>query len=129
METFDRTAIRAIKQDMRDALESVAEKHGISIEVPVGGSFYPTRANVKVEVSTFGEDGQAKSKKADDFAILATRYGLDPSDLGRTFKQGRHTFTVIGLNPRAHKFPINCDRDDGKKFKFPSSTVKYALSG
>jgi hypothetical protein len=63
----------------------------------------------------------------EDFKRHASRYGLKPTDLGRTFRQRRSVFTIIGLVPSRPKYPITVENQNGKRYKFPAAKVVALL--
>jgi hypothetical protein len=63
----------------------------------------------------------------EDFKRYASRYGLQATDLGRSFTQRRSTFTIVGLVPSRPKYPILVENQNGKRYKFPASKVAALL--
>ena len=126
---INRTTCRLLTDRINEALESLGEELGLSIKVQGGGRFSPTNVTFKVEASVTGEDGEEdNSTMAADFRKQAALYGLQASDLGRTFRQRRSTFTIIGCKPRSYKYPILCRNQNGKVYKFPVDQVKRGLA-
>jgi hypothetical protein len=72
-------------------------------------------------------DGKVITQSAEDFKRLATSYGLRPTDLGRSFHYKGSKFTITGATPRRAKMPIDCEREDGKVFKFAPILVSNLL--
>ena len=62
------------------------------------------------------------------FAKHAARYGLVPTDIGRTFTAKGRAFTVAGCSPRSRKYPILCTDVDGREFKFQAAHVARELN-
>lgn len=109
------------------ALQQIAEEFGVQI-TRKGGNYSDGSATIKFEFAEIGEDGTAKTREAEDFAMYANRYGLEASDLGRDFTSRGDTFTISGCAPRARKMPILATRKaDGKRYKFNHHDVKRAL--
>lgn len=120
---FDRTNLRMLRQAIDAALEDVGKDYGISIEAG-NATFGENIATFKVECATIAKNGKVVSKAAEDFNRYAQMFGLEPSDLGREFTHRGRRYTITGLKPRSHTYPIVATRDDGKSFKFPVSAVK-----
>jgi len=57
------------------------------------------------------------------FSRLAPSMGLKSSDYQRLFKVSGSMYRVVGINPRAKKYPILAQKHDGEKFKFAVDTV------
>ena len=124
IQRFDRANLRLIAEDIRAALEPIASKWGIQLDYG-GSSFLPDKATIKV--IAFIPSAEAPSPDAAEFKRYATVYGLEPGDLGRSFNHHGHQFTITGLAPKSRRFPVVCEREDGKGFKFPVRTILLAL--
>lgn len=127
MQSLDKKNLNLLRGKMSAALQAVATEFGLKIEV---GScrFNLNSAEFKVEVSTISSDGTVNSREAVAFQRNASFFGLEPTDLGRTFRSGGETYTITGLRPNAPRFPVLAERADGRSFKFPSENVKALLA-
>ena len=126
---MDRNKVRELSSIISSILAEASDKlkaYGVVAEVG-SGSFTDSNVTFKVNVSEVGENGEAKSREAESFKTNASLYGLDPSDLGKTFVDRGNNYTVLGLAPRRSKYPVLAVRGDGKKFKFRVETVRLAL--
>ena len=61
---------------------------------------------------TEAEDHPGNHVAVLSYGLWQTRYGADPSILGRTVALGRVPFTVIGVMPRSFQFPMRGGRDN-----------------
>jgi hypothetical protein len=124
---IDRTFLKAFSADAQKALEDVAELYGISIDYK-SASFARDGANATLKFEIVAPDpttGEALSREAQDFKLLAHRHGFEPEDLGSEFTVSGTVYKITGLKPRRHKYPICADRvSDGRSFKFPAETIK-----
>jgi len=128
IKTINREACKILRDVMNEALQEVAEKMGVKIEVG-NASFTSSNITFKVSVATTNDDGTVNSKEAEAFKTYAFRWGLSPDDLNKTFVSGGKTYKITGASPRASRFPILAERvPDGKGFKFPADTVKRLLA-
>jgi len=120
------TLLNSIRADVEEALDAIAEKHGVTITT--GRATYTAQnATMKLEIAAIARDGTVQTKEAVDFAAYAFRYGLSPDDLGKEFRYAGETFEIIGLKTRATKMPIlGQSRQTGKIYKFPVNAVKAA---
>lgn len=107
---------------MEAALKDVAARYGVTVRYR-GGRFTDTMAALKAEFVVEGAEPQG----AADFRRLADVFGLKPEDLGRTFRSGGQTFTVVGLAPRKSKYPILATNAAGKTYKFTADGVAAYL--
>ena len=120
IKNMTRENVGRIRSDLDEALTKVAEKYGLTLKIeggrfdPSGGTFSP-----KITFVCATADGIPA-----DFAQFAPRYGLEPSDYGKTFTTGGETYALCGIKPRNRKYPIvaRCIKGRGK-FKFTASVV------
>ncbi len=120
--TITRPNVRILNDAVRRALASIEAEYGVSVEVG-GGRFDPHAGtfNPKVTIKVAGAD-------ANNFAAMASLYGLEASDHGRKFTSHGRTFRIESINPRASTMPIHCvEVSTGRGFKFSERTVKQAL--
>lgn len=123
---IDRSTIRIIEERVAAALTSVADDLGVVIK-PRGGSFMATSYTMKLEVSLVDDGGMALSREAEDFKVIATLRGLQPTDLGRTFNDSRgNEHKIVGWRMRAATKPVltSCG---GKEYCWPLESIKRAL--
>lgn len=124
---FDRGTARMLGDRIEKALAAVADDLGVAIKLD-RARYTDARCTVTLEIGVVGADGAVASKDADAFKAYARVYGLSPDDIGRTFKVGGDTFTIVGARPRAHKRPIVAHKGDGREYVFPSDVVVRALA-
>ena len=126
-----------ITKDLLDTIRKRGEKalHDLGDDLGISFSFSHAKydlngqyATFKLELAVVGADGEATSREAELFKKQCHLYGLEPKHLGTDFTIGMNTYTITGLNPRAHKFPVNATHSvTGKRFKFPERDVQEAL--
>lgn len=127
MDRFDKPTIRSLRPELEKALVDVCAKHGITAKIG-NASFTDLECKFQLILELEGA-GEAKSTaKQADFERYATLYGLEPTDLGKTFLVGGSLYSITGISPNRPKFPIDGVRHDGKMFKFGLETVKRALA-
>ena len=100
-----------------------------NIKISFGSAKYDCNGGAKytVEVSPV-VNGRTISKEAIEFQTYCQLYGLEKSDMGKTFFNNGETFKITGLSSRSRKFPIFAERiKDGKEFKFTPESVKIGL--
>ena len=120
-----RQKAKDLRELIQNALNGVAGPAGVDIRV--GNCRFGTDATFQVIVSEVAADGTVKTREADDFRMLASSYGLEPEDLGRSFRSNGDRYTIAGLKPRSRKYPILAKRGDGKIYKFGAQNVKVML--
>ncbi len=128
MKTLDRTTVKSIADDVMTALEAVAAKHGIKFSYK-GGRFSSTNVTYKIEAATIGDGGVVVTGERDAFTKHAELFGLKSEWLDKTFNQGGHVYTIVGLSTRKHKNPVMCKQaSNGKTYIFPVDLIKLYMN-
>ncbi len=117
---FDKAGIKLLNADIAEALQAVADKHGISVKVN-GGTYDPSGL-FKPRVA-FTADNHAEA----EFKQYANLFGLKPDAFGKTFTNSGRTFTIAGLNLKARKRPVLATADDGKSYVFEERAIPADL--
>lgn len=105
MTTINRALVKQLREEVNAALASVAEKHGITLEV--GGITYSdNHFDAKLKGRTISEDGVDEHAKK-EFEVYASRFGVKPEAFGVEFDMpGTGKVEVSGITPRSRKYPI-----------------------
>ena len=94
----------------------------------VGGRYNDVSLAVKLEITEINKNGKVKSAIERDFQEYARFYGLQLTDLGRTFTINGKRYKISGCKPRNIVYPILGTRiPDGKRFKFAVDAVAHGL--
>lgn len=118
---------KILRAKLNPYLNIISKEMGISISMG-NGSYRGNEGSLKLHLTSLNENGEAVDRSTDDFKTYAKSYGLDPSDLGKEFFCMGETYKITGITTRRYKMPINATRvRDGKKFKFPASSVQIGL--
>lgn len=104
---------RLIAEAALAALKPVAEQFGLSV-AKSGGNYSATSLIEKFEFALVGENGEAQTREARDFARFCGMFGLTADMLNKQFLNGGQLFTITGLNTKAPRFPVQARRSDGK---------------
>ena len=79
---IDRQFLRTAREEIQNILKDYADKHNLQISLG-SASFTSENATFKLELATKTTDGSVNTKKAADFKLYASMYGLSPDDLDR----------------------------------------------
>jgi len=113
---FDKTTVKALRTAMNQALASVEAEYGIKINAG-NASFSGNEVTFKVKANTVGDSGQAQTKEASNWDMMASVNGLGHLSVGdEVILQGK-SFTIKGWNTRARKSPINIEDASGRGYK------------
>ena len=114
--------MKKLRVAIDQALVEAGEKHGVKMKVG-NGTFTDLSGSFKLNIQPLNEDGQAVSKHETDFLQYCHLYDLEPKDFGTMFNYGTGRFKLVGLKPRAPKYPIVGEDSSGRKFKFPKGVL------
>ena len=116
---FNKSNLKTIRADVAAALAAVESKHGVQFSLG-NIRFSNDDFRCKLEcVSATNSSGNAVDIDRQKFESNCWMIGVPKTSFGKTFKSGRKTFTISGLNTRAKKYPIQAVDTRGKRYKFP----------
>jgi len=119
----NRKDVGPISREIIEAAEGVAKKHGLKLSRKGNITYDKNGFHFKVSATLENIDPER-----DNFIQYAPIYGLDPKDYRRTFKHGQKEYRIVGINTRAHAYPIIVETvNRGDRFKMPASQVKMAM--
>lgn len=123
MTTMTRSSARELVSEIRQAVQAVADAHGMGLSYP-RGRFGPTTLKVTLELSLPDQGGAVQTTERANYKLLAEHYGMKQEWLDQTFQSQGRTFAVSGLNVRARKLPVLCkDTHTDKMYKFRTASV------
>ncbi len=138
MTAFNKNTMPALRLEINAALKAVAEKHGILINLG-NCRFGADTATWKLEAIQFPSAnatvaGVANAtaanlnpievKAALDWKAKAAYRGLPVNALGKQTLYGGKTYTIVGLMPRRHRYPILAKSVNGKLICLAESAVR-----
>lgn len=132
-QVLDKATIREVAAEAQAALEAVATKYGMTVQVG-GGSYDPEVGEFSPKVKFTLADPDAERRA---FAVLAPSVWCEtapdavvlPTDYGTVIKNGTKSFRLVGLNPRAPKFCfIVEDVATGAKMKLGQSAITKVVA-
>jgi len=113
---FDKATVKALRIAMNNALASVESEYGIKINAG-NASFSGNEVTFKVKANTVGDSGEAQTKEATQWTMMASVNGLGHLSVGdEVILQGK-SFTISGWNTRARKSPIEITDANGRSYK------------
>jgi hypothetical protein len=113
---FDKATVKALRIAMNNALASVESEYGIKINAG-NASFSGNEVTFKVKANTVGDSGEAQTKEATQWTMMASVNGLGHLSVGdEVILQGK-SFTISGWNTRARKSPIEITDTNGRSYK------------
>jgi hypothetical protein len=114
--------VQQLAREAEEALKAVAEKHGLTVRY-AGGKYDPTAGTFTPKVEFANADSGQKK-----FEQFARGFGFTPEDYDAEFTTTNGTYRLVGLNPRAPKYPVLARNvRDGKTYKMPERIVLAAM--
>ena len=126
---FNKANLHALRGDISAALKTINDKYGI--DMAIGSiSYQKSSFSAKLTAVSRAASGGATPDGVDpkwvsDFLSNYSSYGLEKSDLGRSFMFNRERVTLVGSRVRA-KLQIIIQKASGK---FSVIAADSALSG
>lgn len=121
--TIDRSTLDALGTAFARELKALGDRFGIDIS-PAGGVYGGLTGEVRLAVSV-RQTLNGVSGAEEEWNLFCGRYGLLPSDFGKTFYHQGVGYKVTGITPSRPKYPVDAQRiADGRPFKFWPSAVK-----
>lgn len=128
MTTFDRNTVKVIRDDIAIALQAVEKKYNIKMSLGAirfdnnqfGGKLTAVTANS----TSATVEGNVKWQAA--FLRYAPFYGLQASDLGKSFNLRGEEVTLVGARPNA-KNPLVLKKSNGNFIAVDIAVVKNSL--
>lgn len=109
--SIDKELCKVINTELREALNIIAKKHGMTLEFKMGGrfdelSFSPSKISFLMSNNTTSEVSEtANPKFINDYKNLCCLYNCEKEWLGKTFELNGNIYKVVGLNTKNRK---NC---------------------
>lgn len=122
IEQMDRAAAKQIGEAVEEALQMVAEDLGLEVEVR-GGRF-DSHVGTYAPKITFGLGGAEQRA----FESIAALFEMQPEDYGAEFTANGQTYKLVGLNPRAPKYPAICEDPSGARLRFTDHVLRQVAA-
>ena len=123
---MNREKVRELRDKLNGVLQGSEWGDRTTAELEGGARFDSEAgfATFKVRFVMAREDGTTVRPEARDFERYRLRYGMEITDLGRTFTCGDKKLILIGSKPKNRKYPLIGMQADGSRFKVAVETVK-----
>ena len=122
---IDAPTMRMLRDEIHQAVQGVARRYGLAISLH-GEACEQTTDTLMLRVAP-PAGGSSNAPDRASFARYAAHYGLDPDDFDAKDVLFAGTwYTLIGLGPAGHKFPILGRTDSGKTYWLPIQALNGA---
>lgn len=134
MTEFNRENLHELRDKVQVALSVIGAEYGIRFEVGnirFNHTSFRFRTECKINGTSSGVGGDNSREQGWREAFLAncTLYGLKPDHFGKTFRHGGKSYTICGLKPQSHKYPVLAKSARGAVYKFSVAHTGLASSG
>lgn len=125
MMVMDKTLIAELREDMKEALKKVEEKHGVDIALG-NGSYTATSLSLKLDINILNEGESLEETQFKNVIKMYGGYhGITEEDFLKEFEVNGETYELIEINTRAPKYPIiGRGVKTQNKYKFPLNAIK-----
>ena len=129
VQKFDKDKVNAVRNDMRKAMNEVAEKYGLTINQSKKITYYEDNFSITFKAAT----PSAKERAVEDANYNGQLLGLGKDIVGQTFNcltptSRNRLYEITDINMCRPKYPVCAiSLKDGKKFKFDVETVKTLM--
>ncbi len=123
VEAFSKNNIKEIRETIKEALQGVGNKYGVHFNIgTIRYKENQMRSNLEAIIA-----GPSGDSEKDKFLALVREHGhnfnIREDDYRREFVVNGKKFLLVGLNPKATKYPFVGLGTDDKKYKFHGSAV------
>jgi hypothetical protein len=110
--------LEKFKRDVKSALKEVEEKYGVTIDC-AGASYDMNKFSMPLKVKNVSESGlDVETQDAINYLPWFAKI------YGKSFKEGRHTYKVVGYENHT-KYSVKCIREkDGREFSFTDGIAR-----
>ena len=129
MKTFNEATITELRNDLKNAIKAIEEKHGIAISLGTAKfndeHLYFSKFTCVINSSKDTNTSSEELVYADNAKNILPLIGMKTDFIGKTFKYGSHTYRFVGLKSnRRNSQAIIKNLDDNKNYKIDTSRLK-----
>jgi len=124
---FNRKNLPGFRLEIEQALAAVEAKHNVKFDL---GRITFTESNFRTKLectSTADRSGNTVDPRQVKFDQNSWRFNIAKDAFGKTFTKGGRKYKIVGLNPRAKKYPLNCEAPNGQQWKMPITSLPQNL--
>ncbi|MCZ4337642.1 hypothetical protein [Shewanella colwelliana] len=124
--------IKIIRKELKVLLEKYNSENEHGLTLSLGDATYNEHSVTFKTTATIALEGIPQgiepTPEAASFLQDAKFYGLQPSDLGREFVEGKNTYRIVGLKPKNRSLPIIAvDLQSERQYKFAAKDIQRVL--
>ena len=115
-----KTNLKNFRNDFANAMKALEEKYGVTVEMK-NISYTQDSFTTKIEVVN-----ESDNREQTDFernVVCFKNYGLTKNDYKKVFKIKGEKFYLVGINPRARKYPFILRNEKGDEYSFTANAL------
>lgn len=123
---FNKQTLNEIRIELDKVLTEFGDKHNLKFVIPNIGytaNEFHTKLTCSLKVKP---DGKTFDPELENFDKYHKMYGLQKSDLGKTFEMKGRSFKITGLNPKRRTCPLVI-KDLGNNKSYQTEVDSYLL--
>lgn len=125
--SFTKTNLKNIRADIAEALASVEATYNCKFDLG-NIRFSDSNFRAKLECNSVADaSGNAINPAEVHFDQNRWRIGIAKDAFGKSFRSQGEKFTIVGINTRAKKYPVQAENARGRRYKFPMSAIPANL--
>lgn len=129
MKSFNEATITELRNDLKNAIKAIEEKHGIAISLGTAKfndeHVYFSKFTCVINSSKDTNTSSEELVYADNAKNILPLIEMKTDFIGKTFKYGSHTYRFVGLKSnRRNSKAIIKNLDDNKNYKIDTSRLK-----
>jgi hypothetical protein len=113
--------IKMIQSDLKEAFAEIGKKHGIQLVMGTL-SYNELYFTVPLKGRFLDALGTTEAADKEEFELYARKFFLDPKLFGQMVVIGFKTYKIVGIAPKARKYPV-IGEYQGKKYKLTAESV------
>lgn len=119
--------VKQLRSEINDALKTVGDKHNLTVQIGRSITYDDAGFTARIEgVEVTNPDDKDAVERAKFERDVSRVYGVEKDDFHRSFSHNGTRFKLVGVNPKAKKYPIIGKNGNGTRYKFPLSVLQHA---
>jgi hypothetical protein len=126
MDNMKQEQIKIIQEHLKAAFSDIGAKHKVIINM---GSLSYNDLYFTCPIKGRFTDAQGSTEEADkaEWDMYCGKFGMTPDMFGKSFSIAGKTYKIIGIKPKARKYPVVGQVGSGGKYVFSSIDVVLSM--
>lgn len=112
---------KMLSNEIEEVLQKVGDKYGVDIS---GGNIRYSNIDATMQLKLAKKLVDGKPYEQAEFEKYCYQYGLTPNDYKRKIEANGTTYVLIGLNPKAPKYPLLVENEENKCYKMALDALR-----